>query len=338
MMKYPVITLLAGLIALSPVGVIARPDNYKAANKEAYDTFRTGKYQEALDKYRYALDLANNGWDDHSCINMIGTCLKELKRYDEALEWYSLIPDLPDINDNTRIKMNEYIGDIYSHKRDFNKAVEYYLISLNSSTDFRAWASIQEKLARTYLQMENQEQAILYFQSAMKCQEPHYWAAVSSRRQLAGIYMKEKKYQEVIDLYKDQDLTKYPNWERNNAPSLCGQAAANLGNVHQAIDFYRQIPEDNYNKLNNLGRLHMRLKKYSDARTFYLQIGDNEKFNPRQRTEGLIMAGDCSRVEKSNAEAAQIYRKALGITKDKNQIKQLEYRLKQVTPSPKKKK
>lgn len=336
MIKFPAIILLTGLI-LSPSWIVAKQADYKTVQKEANDAYRAKKYQESLDKFRYALDLSPNGWNDSHCISMIGASLRELKRYDEALEWYDLIRDLPDINDNARIRVNEYIGDLYYHKRDFEKAKDYYLLGLNNSTDFRAWATFQERLARTYLQLKDQKQAIHYFKSAMMCQEPYYWSAASSRRQLANIFMKEQKYQDVIDLYKDQDLSKYPVWERNNAPSLCGQAATKLGNLHQAIDFYQKIPEDNYNKLINLGRLHGQLKKPAEARAFFTQIGNNEKFNQRQRGEGFMLAGDCFRSEKNNIEAAGNYEKALSITTDRKLKNQLENRLKQVTPKTKSK-
>lgn len=131
-------------------------NSYRNSIQEAQKSYQAQKYELALEQYRMALDLSPNGWNDASCMAMIGNSLAALKRYDEALKWFELIGELPDINQNTRVRRFDYAGDLYFYRlKDYPKALENYQTCLEQTSDFRHWAALQEKMARVFLAMKN---------------------------------------------------------------------------------------------------------------------------------------------------------------------------------------
>ncbi len=327
-MRIRVIILLVSVLTLS-----AAAQDFKALNKEAADAYNARKYAEALEKSRIALDKSSNGWNDNESIVRIGNSLRELKRYDEAIEWFNQIADLPDINDNTRLRRFEFIGDVYWRQQDFAKAKECFQAFLTQSTDSRTWANMQEKLARLCRQTKENDEAIRYYRSALLNPDPYYWAVMSSRRQLGEIYLAEKKYPEVLALFKDIDFKKYTNrGELRNAGDLCGQAAFQLQDYPKTIEYFSLYPENNNRKSLHLGQANLALKKYNDARKSLSPIANNKKNNARERAEALIYIGDSFRDENKNTEAEKRYREALSISNDNNQKSQLNARLEALKP------
>ena len=182
-----------------------------------------------------ALDKSPNGWNDNHCISMIGHSLLNLERYEEALVWYNQIPELPDINDNTRVRHYEMIGEVYFRQKKLPEAKECFLECLKQSSDTRTRIIVQEKLARLYRRLGQNDAAIRYYKGAANAAAPYYAVAISARRQLAELYLSQKQYQEVLDLFKSVNCAKYASkQEKQQAEKLIHQATRGLAAAKKA--------------------------------------------------------------------------------------------------------
>lgn len=312
-LKFGALTLL--LMALSHT--VYAQKTYREIFEAAQKSYNAKQYDLALKQYREALDLSPNGWNDSSCISMMGRAMAALKRYDEALKWFELIETLPDINQNASARRFDYAGDLYYYQlKDYDKALENYRICIEQTTDFRHWAALQEKMAQIYLAVKKRPEAIHYLKSATMCEDPYYYASISARRQLAGLLLDERKDDEVIELLRDVDFKKYPKNERITAAGYGGIAAFRKKDYNLALKFLEQIDQKNSEKLIYSGRAYLALAQYDQARNVLLELFDNKRFNHRERGEAGLYIGDSYHSEKNSKEAIKAYKKALAITSD----------------------
>ncbi|MDD5664348.1 MAG: tetratricopeptide repeat protein [Victivallaceae bacterium] len=303
-------------------------NSYRNSIQEAQKSYQAQKYELALEQYRMALDLSPNGWNDTSCMAMIGNSLAALKRYDEALKWFELIGELPDINQNTRVRRFDYAGDLYFYRlKDYPKALENYQTCLEQTSDFRHWAALQEKMARVFLAMKKRQEAVHYFKSAILCQDPYYYAAASARRQLAGLLLGERKYDDVIELLREVDLTKYRQHERNAAAGYGGIAAFRKKNYELALKFLTAIEQNTNIKLLYSGQSYLALDQHDKAITALTALRNNKRFAHRERGEAGMYIGDSYRKQKKFDDAAKAYKKAIAVTSDANLQKLLQDRI-----------
>ncbi len=309
---------------------------YSRAIRTAQKSYNDRKYDLALEQYRAALDLSPNGWNDASCMTMIGRSMAALKRYDEALKWFELIETLPDINQNTRARRFDYIGDLYYYQlKDYDQALENYQICIEQTTDFRHWAALQEKMARIYLTTKKHQDAVNYLRSATMCKDPYYYAAIRARRQLAGLLLGERKDEEVIELLRDVDFKKYSKNERVFAARYGGIAAFREKNYQLALEFFEQIDQKDSVKSIYSGRAYLALKEYGKAREQLFELYKSKKNNQRDRGEAGLYIGDSYRSEKNLKEALKIYKNTLTITSDASLKKQLSHRINALNPPQK---
>lgn len=306
---------------------------YRQTLQTAQKSYNAKQYDLALKQYRETLDLSPNGWNDSSCIAMIGRSMAALKRYDEALKWYELIDTLPDINQNTRARRFDYVGDLYYYQlKDYDKAIENYQTCIEQTTDFRHWAALQEKMAQIYLTLKKRPEAIHYFKSAIMCEDPYYYSAIRARRQLAGLLLGERKDDEVIGLLHEVDLKKYSKNERIMAAGYGGVAAFRKKDYKLALKFLEQIDQQNFEKLMYSGRSHMALAQYDKARKSLLELYGNKRFNHRERGEAGLYIGDSYRSERNTKEAIKAYKNTLGVTSDAKLKDLLQRRIDKLKP------
>lgn len=213
------------ILASVPLLLAAADRDFRGLCQAGDKAFKSGKYQDALEDFRLALDKSPNGWNDNRCISMIGHSLLNLKRYEEAIEWYKRISELPDINDNTRARHYEMLGEVYFRQKKLEEAKECFLLCLAQSDDTRTRIIVQEKLARLYRRLGQNDAAIRCYKDAAGPADPYYSVAISARRQLAELYLSRKQYQQVLDLFKSVNCAKYPNKrEKQQAEKLIRQA------------------------------------------------------------------------------------------------------------------
>ena len=230
------IFLFIALIAV-PLLLPAADSDFKELCQTGDKAFKSGKYKDSLELFRLALDKSPNGWNDNRCISMIGHSLLNLKRYEEALAWYNQISELPDINDNTRSRHYEMIGEVYFRQKKLQKAKECFLQCLAQSDDTRARIIVQEKLARLYRRLGQNNAAIRCYKDAAGPSDPYYSVAISARRQLAELYLSRKQYQQVLDLFKSVNCVKYSNKrEKQQAEKLIRQATTGKAAAKKAAE------------------------------------------------------------------------------------------------------
>ncbi len=126
----------------------------------AKDNFEKGLLNDAHKYFKKALELCTSQEDKPYILSYLGLCLKEMKRYDEAInilkEALQYDPDRPDIYN--------IIGTCLFYKKEHKEAIEMFLkaVDLNPSSAID-WANI----GINYLELGEKEPAIEFLKIAL---------------------------------------------------------------------------------------------------------------------------------------------------------------------------
>jgi tetratricopeptide (TPR) repeat protein len=178
-------------------------------------------------------------------------------------------------------KANNYMGNIYADQKNYEKAIEYYLKSIEADPKF---AYPYNGLGIVYNDQKNQEKAIEYFLKSIEV-DPKFAIPYNN---LGIVYYDQKNYEKAIEYYlKSIEL------DPKDADSYNG-----LGNVYydqknheKAIEYYLKSIEVDpnydgayYNRANS----YFELEQYGNALADFQQYIALTKQTPDYYTERAI--------------------------------------------------
>lgn len=169
---------------------------------------KSGDFKKAIEIYFNAVIMSESVGDKSNqliTLNNIATCFKELKKYNNAFEYYKKSLQLSiEINDlKNEGAINIGIGEIYYLKNDFENALSHLLIAKNllETTEFKsALHQSYESLSKIYLKKNEIKKAYFYSEKAIKGIESVKEEFVKAEILLtyAKIEFKNKNYIEAL--------------------------------------------------------------------------------------------------------------------------------------------
>jgi Flp pilus assembly protein TadD len=249
--------------------------------------FAQKNYEEAMTKFREAIKVEPN---DPGLYSNLAVSLANLRKFDEADEAINkaiqLLPaDKTLAETNTRItdmrqmdqlaKANTILteGDNLYKSQDYAGALKKYEAALPLVTGPKQ-AVIHAALARCYAGLNNSEKAVAAYRKAMEVAPEE----VSYRNSLANYYLKEKRYEDALNLYADQGASGQADQTLFNL----GMSLSKQGNTEVAeLAFEKAIKA---NPANAEAYYELGMMLYYDKKTDaharellekYLQLGKN---------------------------------------------------------------
>jgi tetratricopeptide (TPR) repeat protein len=249
-----------------------------------------GKYEDAIVKYKQALDI--DAADPDLLYNM-GLAQGKSGHYDEALQSaekaIQLKPAEPQYQDLKKrildLKQNEVLlkaksileeGDKLYKSADYAGAVKKYEEALPMIPENKQ-GGIYLQIGRGYAQLKQVDQAVAAFKKAIEIAPDQG----DYRKALAQYYLSNKQYDEALNVYSDPRTTgKVPP---DQALFTLGQALSNQGNsdvAELAFEKALKLNPDNLDAMYELGMLLYYSKK-DDAKakellTKYVQLGKDK--------------------------------------------------------------
>lgn len=257
---------------------------------------REKKWREAADQFQAIINFD----PEHARAYFnLGRSNYRLQYYDQALKNYQTALELRK-GDYPEVIVN--IGLIYSAKKDYEKAIEYYSSALQKN---KSSAKLYYNIGLAYSKLKQHDQAIQAFQSAIKYQ-PKYAQAwyniglMHARKQNTAQSI--QAYQKAIQIKSD-----YRSAQLNLAVSM-----TRIGELKKAEIIYRQVLESHPRYASawiNLGLVLIEQQLFSEAEEVLSEASKLEPDN--ERVMGLLAKALASQGKYTTA--VEYYRTTLDI-------------------------
>ncbi|GBU24125.1 tetratricopeptide repeat protein [Fibrobacteria bacterium R8-3-H12] len=167
-----------------------KPDSkteYTVFNGMGTAYFYKQDFDKAIEYYKKALDLKIGDVDANIYFN-IGIAYIKKYDYDKSMEYLKHVVDL----DSKHVKAYRTMGNIYSIKRNYAKAIEFYETAIKLNPKVDAYIST----GSAYYKKQDYDKALEYFEKAIKYQ-PEDKAEIYDL--ISGIYFHRKDYDKAIE-------------------------------------------------------------------------------------------------------------------------------------------
>ena len=236
------------------------------------------KYNEAIEKYKHALEKENNLKEIIRYNSQIGFCYRLLEKYEEAIENLKKALEILNedkTNDNTdeKIFLNSQIGWIYGKIENSNpEEALYYLYAAKKLGRDDEWINAEIGWELGYKAVGKDEEAVKYFERAIKLGRNDEWIWI----RIADIYFDLKRYEDALKAY-------------NKAYEFeC------LHNEGQASLYIRKIGKT----LRRLGRYEEAIEKLLESRKLSLEEGEKVEVEDLELSYCYATLGDRDNGEK----------------------------------------
>ncbi len=240
-----------------------------------------GDYDDALANAMQGVDMfkREERWFElYECYILIGIIHDRIVKYEEALEYYFKAVNiannikrekLPSSRLKEHVLFNN-IGNIYFAKKEYDKSIEYYtrgISSAESGKDMINLAVLNNNIGRVYDRMAEFEPALKYLQKGLDIRQDIKDKAgmAKSHYFLCAHYMKIDEYERALkhateSLRLGEEVGSVQT--QYNAMFFLHQIHYHLGNYKNAADYhvvYKELSDSMYNSqaMNEITRLKM---------------------------------------------------------------------------------
>lgn len=163
-------------------------DSIKAGQR----LFAEGKWIDAAEKFKYVISKVPSS---KKCVALLAKTYIETQRYDEAIAVYSSYLK----NNDRDIRLYAEMGDIYSLKGDFDKALEMYR---KYTGEVPGDLEVAMKVGKCYTDLKRYEEAVSFFKTAESKINKNE-DKVKILKELSDCYDRMKDWENALSTYRE---------------------------------------------------------------------------------------------------------------------------------------